>query len=42
MKQGNNLISGSFYTPISEYNCVNFSDTYFEISKLQFDKLIIK
>ena len=31
-----------FYTPISEYNCVNFSDTYFEISKLQFDKLIIK
>ena len=31
-----------FYTPISEYNCVNFADAYFEVSKLQFDKLIIK
>lgn len=31
-----------FYTPISEYNCVNFADAYFEVSKLQFDKLKIR
>lgn len=31
-----------FYTPISEYNCVNFADAYSEFSKLQFDNLIIK
>lgn len=31
-----------FYLPIRKHSCVDFSDEYFEVSKAQFDKLIIK
>lgn len=31
-----------YYLPISHYDCVDFSTEYFELPKVQFDKLIIK
>lgn len=30
------------YIPIRDYDCVNFSKEYFEVTKAQFDKLLIK
>lgn len=32
----------SGYIPIRQYNCIDFSDEYFEVTKAQFDKLLIK